>query len=122
MQLSVIEQPRQHEEIFTNCWLLVDLLSLRTQRWLLESCRVWGKGRLKTWETSPGKPMNHPFFCIGHNWKPYEYYKGDGRYALFNRARAITNTRRDSCKCAVYYSRAIMLSCVCKVPSNLINF
>ena len=21
--------------------------------------------------------MNHPFFCVGHNWKPYQYYSGD---------------------------------------------
>jgi alkylated DNA repair dioxygenase AlkB len=35
---------------------------------------------MKTWETSPGKLMNHPFFCVGHNWKPYEYYKGDVQF------------------------------------------
>ena len=75
MQLELI--PRTSQEMYQGCWLIPNAVNLEQQNCLLGRCREWGKGRIKTHVLPSGLKMNHPFFCVGHNWKPYQYYSGD---------------------------------------------
>lgn len=52
-------------------------LSSAEQIELLRKLKTWTKGHWVTPAMPSGLPMNHPIACLGWQWRPYEYFKGE---------------------------------------------
>lgn len=74
MQLSLIpDPPREAKEIRPDCWLIPDFMKIRRQTVFLKQLREWGKGLMHTPVMPNGVKMNHPIYCLGWDWNPYQY-------------------------------------------------
>lgn len=78
------------DAVFYPGWLTPDM-----QQALLSYLRIWCAGGFVAPTLPSGQQMNHPFCCLGWDWKPYEYREGDRPFPPFLvelARRAVTDT------------------------------
>ncbi|MEM8602583.1 MAG: alpha-ketoglutarate-dependent dioxygenase AlkB [Cyanobacteria bacterium P01_H01_bin.121] len=73
MQIELLQ--RKTTQIFEDCWLMPDFLTVEAQGEMLADIRRWTKeaGGLHAPLMPNGTPMNHSLRGLGWDWVPYHY-------------------------------------------------